>query len=444
MRFPNLLCAQTRSPVDICRLLDIVYSSSDSDDETAELEAVMQWRMPRSLATYEYPGELVDSALNRHAHPAKNWDRLPQHERDRRWISYFRMLEHHFHALLAMVQPHIRIKEASNTQMRGYQADVQLMVALFFLSHCTTLRVLADVFGYPNNSISECCIPNNSISECCIYPVAQALCHVLLERAETKVIRFPRTEDAMNRVMAGLEERFRLPGCIGAIDGTAIPMKQPSRTAAGGDSDAYWCYKGFPAMLRLFAFFYVEGMLLKSNVGSPGNRGDAAVYALSTLKQQIDEGMLRKLEIDLQSPGDNVKIHPYLVGDAAFPTGPHMIKTAQLTEAQAANDPASAALAALAALTRRVTNCRSSSEMGIGRAKGRWSFLTRNKTYSDPARVRLLCNACCGLHIFCEERRVPFDDRVPQHEGAQLQQAPPAPAAQAGSQLQSKLKSGCK
>jgi hypothetical protein len=52
----------------------------------------MQWRMPRRLATYEYLGELVDSALNRHAHPAKNWDRLPQHERDRRWISNFRML----------------------------------------------------------------------------------------------------------------------------------------------------------------------------------------------------------------------------------------------------------------------------------------------------------------------------------------------------------------
>jgi hypothetical protein len=108
-----------------------------------------------------------------------------------------------------------------------------LMVALFFLAHCTTLRVLADVFGYPHNSISECCI----------YPVAQALCHVLLESADTKVIRFPRTEDAMNRIMAGFEERFRLPGCIGAIDGTAIPMKKPSRTAAGGDSDAYWCYK---------------------------------------------------------------------------------------------------------------------------------------------------------------------------------------------------------
>jgi hypothetical protein len=189
-------------------------------------------------------------------------------------------------------------------------------------------------------------------------------------------------------------------------------------------------------MLGLFVFD-VEGMLLYSNVGSPGNRGDAAVYALSTLKQQIDEGMLRKLEIDLQIPGDNVKIHPYLVGDAAFSTGPHMIKTAQLTEAQAANDPASAAL------NRRVTNCRRSSEIGIGRAKGRWSFLTRNKTYSDPARVRLLCNACCGLHNFCEERRVPFDNRMPQHEGAQLQQAPPAPAAQAqaGNQLRSKLKS---
>jgi hypothetical protein len=54
-------------------------------------------------------------------------------------------LEHHFQALLTMVQPHICIKEASNTQMRCYHADAQLMGALFFLVHCTTLRVVADV-----------------------------------------------------------------------------------------------------------------------------------------------------------------------------------------------------------------------------------------------------------------------------------------------------------
>jgi hypothetical protein len=65
----------------------------------------------------------------------------------------------------------------------------------------------------------------------------------------------------MNRIMAGFDERFRLPRRIGAIDGTVIPMKKPSRAAAGGDSDAYWYYKGFPAMLGLFVCD-VEGMLL--------------------------------------------------------------------------------------------------------------------------------------------------------------------------------------
>jgi hypothetical protein len=84
---------------------------------------------------------------------------------------------------------------------------------------------------------------------------------IFIESRNKKNVRFPRTEDAMNRIMAGFEERFCLPRRIGAIDGTVIPMKKPSRAATGGDSDAYWYYKGFPAMLGLFVFD-VEGMLL--------------------------------------------------------------------------------------------------------------------------------------------------------------------------------------
>jgi hypothetical protein len=98
-------------------------------------------------------------------------------------------------------------------------------------------------------------------------------------------------------------------------------------------------------MLGLIVFD-VEGMLLYCRVGLPGHCGDAAVYALPTLKQQVDEGMLHKPEIDLHIPGDKVKIHPYLVGDAALrliSAGPHLIITLQLNEAPAANDPASAA-----------------------------------------------------------------------------------------------------
>jgi hypothetical protein len=79
-------------------------------------------------------------------------------------------------------------------------------------------------------------------------------------------------------------------------------------------------------------------------VGLLGHCSNAAVYALPTLKQQVKEGEPHKPEIDLHIPGDNLKIHHYLAGDAACPTGPHLIKTVQLTEAHAANDPASAAL----------------------------------------------------------------------------------------------------
>ena len=40
-------------------------------------------------------------------------------------------------------------------------------------------------------------------------------------------------------------------GYCGAIDGTVIPMKKPSREQAGGDSDCYLNYKGHTASLLL-------------------------------------------------------------------------------------------------------------------------------------------------------------------------------------------------
>jgi hypothetical protein len=129
--------------------------------------------------------------------------------------------------------------------------------------------------------------------------------------------------------------------------------------------------------------------------GSPGNVGDAALFNRSILKREIDRGMLRTLMFELPVIGATHHVFPYLVGDAAFGMGQHVIKVVE-----PANDPASKAM------NRRVINSRRGSEIAFQRLKGRWTFCTRNKFYGDPSLVSKMVDVCCGLHNFVQGRDV--------------------------------------
>jgi hypothetical protein len=153
---------------------------------------------------------------------------------------------------------------------------------------------------------------------------------------------------------------------VWAIDGTAVPM-QPSKEAAGGDTDVYWCYKGYAATLLLGV---VDNKMLFTyiNVGALGNIGDAGLYGRSMLKRMFDDGLLRGTEFELPVRGRMETINPYMVGDSTFPLGPHLVKCFDLTSAQLERDPVAAMF------NRRVINCRRKSKMVFCRLKGRWAF----------------------------------------------------------------------
>jgi hypothetical protein len=124
---------------------------------------------------------------------------------------------------------------------RYYPKRVQLQVALYFLAHCPTLRTMSEKFGMPHNSISRCCIHRG----------VTGIVAGLVSCRHTKKIRWPRTDVALLATCDRFQTKYGLPGCMGAIDGSVIPMKKPTHEQAGGDADAYWNYKGHPATLLL-------------------------------------------------------------------------------------------------------------------------------------------------------------------------------------------------
>jgi hypothetical protein len=271
--------------------------------------------------------------------------------------------------------------------MRAYTIKEKLLVTLKFLGHCHTLRQMAQKWG----------MPHNSISTVVLHPTVRALRRVFLAEEATKNILWPKEAAAQQKVMQGFKDRFHIPGCIGAIDWTLIPQRKPTREQANQDTDSYYGYKGGIASL-LVAVCDADMRRTYVNAVAPACVRDAGLFGRSQLKANIDAGILRIQSVPLYfDSGERQDIWPYLVGDAAFPLGQHMMKVIE---------PPPAANSNQAKCNRRLLNSRRLIEMVFDRLKGRWVFCKRNVFWNDVDFTREAIEACCGLHNLSEERDV--------------------------------------
>jgi hypothetical protein len=138
------------------------------------------------------------------------------------------------------------------------------------------------------------------------------------------------------------------------------------------------------------------------NAGAPAFVVDAGLYARSQLKANINAGMLKQVSVPL--PFEDGRMHeicPYLVGDAAFPLGQHMLKV---------HEPPPAAGSAEVKCNKRLLNARRGIEQAFGRLKGRFVFCPKNTFWNNLAFTRAAIKACCGWHNCLEKRSVDMLD----------------------------------
>ena len=329
----------------------------------------------------------MECVNNTHENESMRWDSLPEWERERRGLYNFRMYESDFRDLYSLCAP-LMSEHSARDGFRTYSKRTQLLVTLHFLAHAHTLRVVSEKFGLPHNSISRCCIERG----------IDVIRKVFVVNSGTNNIRWPRSAAAQVAVMDEFKAEFRLPGCIGAIDGSLIPMKKPPSKYTGGDSDSFWCWKGHCGIL-LLAVVDARCRFQYINVGAPGTVGDAGLYAQSELCAQIDVGLLKRVSVPIVVDNDVQQVTPFLVGDSAFALSEHMLKNYDIFSRETRESPSKTEF------NRRLTNCRRLSEMAFGRLKGRWAICTRNHTYYRPAICRVMTEASCGLHNFLEDRK---------------------------------------
>jgi hypothetical protein len=202
----------------------------------------------------------------------------------------FRMSKAAFYKLLGKVEPLIAKRD---TQMRlAIPAKVRLQVTLKYFALGVNSRTLEEIFRIPVNTISGI-----------IAETASAIWTVLMP----DYLQCPRSPEEWLQVAKGFGTKWQYPLAIGAVDGKHCVVQCFANSAS-----VYYNYKGTYSIVLLAAcdanmkFVFV-------NLGQPGSRNAAGIWADSRLKELIDED---RLGLPRTPEG---KIDYHFVADDAFP-----------------------------------------------------------------------------------------------------------------------------
>ena len=180
----------------------------------------------------------------------------------------------------------------------------------------------------------------------------------------------------------GFLGKWGFPQCVGAIDGSHIPIIAPKENALD-----YYNRKGYHSVL-LQAVVDHEYRFLDIYPGWPGSVHDARMLANSKLFHKCESGTcLPNWDVKL----GNTDVPLLILGDPAYPLRPWLMKPFSDT-----------------GLTRkqrqfnyRLSRARVVVENGFGRLKGRWRCLMK-RIDNDIKFVPTIILTCCILHNVCE------------------------------------------
>ncbi|XP_030621103.1 protein ANTAGONIST OF LIKE HETEROCHROMATIN PROTEIN 1 [Chanos chanos] len=264
-----------------------------------------------------------------------------------------------------------RLKPALEKMDTNYRVSVPLQkrvaVALWKLATNAEYRTVSHLFGVGISTACDC------VKESC-----SSVEEILLP----ETIQMPNTEK-LKEMALYFEHRWGLPQCVGAIDGSHIPLVAPQEYHT-----EYFNRKGWYSIV-LQAVVDGRGLFWNVYTGQPGSLHDARVLRLSALWDLAERGQLFSQQ--LRSIGGQ-DIGHYILGDAAYPLASWLMKpfpdNGHLTQQQEV-------------FNHKTSKARVVVENTFGRLKGRWRCLQKRNDCSLE-RVKSMVLTCCVLHNLCE------------------------------------------
>ena len=150
--------------------------------------------------------------------------------------------------------------------------ETQVAATLYYLTDEGRFRKVANAFGIGKSSVST---------------KTREVCMVITKYFGPKYIKLPRTIEEVEMLTAGFYRAQDFPQCIGAVDGTHIPIKQPSEN-------------GVNYMNRKDCFFLNVQAVCNYNyrfmdvvVHWPGSVHDARIFTKSSFYTKLTNGEIR-------------------------------------------------------------------------------------------------------------------------------------------------------
>ncbi|XP_072039667.1 uncharacterized protein [Amphiura filiformis] len=304
------------------------------------------------------------------ARPGEWWNYAYATFNDTEWRENFRVKRSTFDFITRSLGDRIRKRDTSFR--KAISVEKRVAVTLWRLSTNAEYRTIGHLFGIGRNT--ACVIVRN-------------VCKAIKDILTPRFITIPRGQRLLE-VIDGFENRG-FPHCVGAIDGTHIPIIAPTKDPAD-----FYNRKGWHSII-VQAVCDHEFRFTNLYIGFPGKAHDARVLKNSQLYEHACNGQLfphRTRNIE------GVEVPLYLVGDPAYPLLPWLMKAypgRQLPEdMENFND--------------RLADVRKIIEQCFGRCKARFRcLLKRNDSRID--NLIDIVYACFTLNNICEIFHDGFD-----------------------------------
>ncbi|XP_068674456.1 uncharacterized protein [Montipora foliosa] len=295
---------------------------------------------------------------------------------EREWKKNLRMNRAVFMSVADELRPFLQ-PGRSPRGLDVLSVEKQLAITLYFLKDQGSLTMTANAFG---------------VAHCTVSVVVRKVCNIITDVLGPRYIKLPNTVQEMKELIDGMENKYGFPQAFGCVDGTHIPIAQPSE-----NPHDYFSYK-LKYTLNVQRVCDWKGLFLDVDVKWPGSVHDGRVFGNSRINRLLREERLPMCYKEILPGYENIPVT--LLEDPAYPLLPYCMKEFPNTRT---NEEV--------IFNNMLRSARNPIECAYGRLKARWQILNKRNDMGLNV-IPSIIYACFVLHNICELQGMNVEDDV--------------------------------